>query len=75
MYYLLISPFESITNDWELAGPYTEKQALDLRNSKDLTKEHFIVSINEIAQMCRKHLDELGEFVPPKYEVDKYYGV
>jgi len=51
---LLISPWESITDNWEVKLFNTEEELLDYKSRHDYTKEHYWMTAKDFSELCQK---------------------
>lgn len=51
MWILLISPFESSTNEWEAVVLPSEAACDDEALRRDITKDHFMISAHQLANV------------------------
>ncbi len=54
MWILLISPYESSTNQWEAIVFATEAEAIQVAKQRDLTKEHYIAPVSSVVELFQQ---------------------
>jgi len=61
MWCLLICPYESVSGEWEIMQFPTEFAAQSEQQKRDLTKEWYIVPVEELAELLRADFQERYE--------------